>query len=245
MSTWPDKPLIRIIRGAEYEEPIDGSLAVREDPGGEYFLVSGPRAKNTVDPTCTLTDSIDEWEEVTFVPTAHLKELKEAWHGDGEYTPTGLKTLGDAMGPVLSCLPDDEPGALDQAVTRVKDIGGRMIDAKSTQEERLSLLLDALASVQSAARKTAPLTMVARICADWVQADKEEVVAVEQMRSRARSMPEVIGSDPARFLVLAGIVGETASMLGDGHPSVSGELINAGTYALAWAAQTIEEEEDK
>ena len=197
MSTWPDKPLIRIIRGAEYEEPIDGSLAVREDPGGEYFLVSGPRAKNTVDPTCTLTDSIDEWEEVTFVPTAHLKELKEAWHGDGEYTPTGLKTLGDAMGPVLSCLPDDEPGALDQAVTRVKDIGGRMIDAKSTQEERLSLLLDALASVQSAARKTAPLTMVARICADWANLENPRRDSLEHERGpRCFPTQEASSSSP-------------------------------------------------
>lgn len=243
MTNWPDKPLIRIIRGTEYEEPIDGSLAVREDPGGEYFLVSGPSAKNTVDPTCTLTDSIDEWEEVTFVPTAHLKELKEAWHGDGEYTPTGLKTLGDAMGPVLSCLPDDEPGALDRAVTRVKDIGGPMIDADTLTADRLSLLLDALASVQSAARKTAPLTMVARICADWIQADNPEKVALEQMRSRASSIPEVVDSDPARFIVLAGYIGDAANMLSNAHLDVSGQLTNAGTYALAWSAQIIEEED--
>lgn len=236
---WPTVPLIRVIRGYDLGELKENMIAARADDSGNYI---GARCVFTREAD---RDSIDEWEEVTAVPTAALKELRKAWHGDGEYTPVGLKTLGDAMDPILSCLPADEPGALDQAVTRVKDIGGRMIDAKSTQEERLSLLLDALASVQSAARKTAPLTMVARICADWVQADKEEVVAVEQMRSRARSMPEVIGSDPARFLVLAGIVGETASMLGDGHPSVSGELINAGTYALAWAAQTIEEEEDK
>lgn len=237
MSTWPDKPLIRIIRGAEYEEPIDGSLAVREDPGGEYFLVSGPRAKNTVDPTCTLTDSIDEWEEVTFVPTAHLKELKEAWHGDGEYTPTGLKTLGDAMGPVLSCLPDDEPGALDQAVTRVKDIGGRMIDAKSTQEERLSLLLDALASVQSAARKTAPLTMVARICADWANLENPRRDSLEAVRERTKVL-----SDPGSFIVLSALVGDVTTALCDDF-SPRHDLIDAGAYALAWAAQTIEEED--
>lgn len=237
MSTWPDKPLIRIIRGAEYEEPIDGSLAVREDPGGEYFLVSGPRAKNTVDPTCTLTDSIDEWEEVTFVPTAHLKELKEAWHGDGEYTPTGLKTLGDAMGPVLSCLPDDEPGALDQAVTRVKDIGGRMIDAKSTQEERLSLLLDALASVQSAARKTAPLTMVARICADWANLKNPRRDSLEAARERTKVL-----SDPGSFIVLSALVGDVTTALCDDF-SPRHDLIDAGAYALAWAAQTIEEED--
>lgn len=239
MSTWPDKPLIRIIRGAEYEEPIDGSLAVREDPGGEYFLVSGPRAKNTVDPTCTLTDSIDEWEEVTFVPTAHLKELKEAWHGDGEYTPTGLKTLGDAMGPVLSCLPDDEPGALDQAVTRVKDIGGRMIDAKSTQEERLSLLLDALATVQSAARKTAPLTMVARICADWASLENPHSDGLAAIRSRAEGNPV-----RADFIVLSSFIGDISKSLDDGmSDGPRGDLIEMGWYALAWAAQTIEEED--
>lgn len=239
MSTWPDKPLIRIIRGAEYEEPIDGSLAVREDPGGEYFLVSGPRAKNTVDPTCTLTDSIDEWEEVTFVPTAHLKELKEAWHGDGEYTPTGLKTLGDAMGPVLSCLPDDEPGALDQAVTRVKDIGGRMIDAKSTQEERLSLLLDALASVQSAARKTAPLTMVTRICADWANVEEPYCDALREIAGRAESDPTRID-----FVGLAGFVGDIAASLDDGtNGGPRNDLLEMGHYALAWAAEIIEEED--
>lgn len=237
MSTWPDKPLIRIIRGAEYEEPIDGSLAVREDPGGEYFLVSGPRAKNTVDPTCTLTDSIDEWEEVTFVPTAHLKELKEAWHGDGEYTPTGLKTLGDAVDPILSCLPDDEPGALDRAVTRVKDIGGRMIDAKSTQEERLSLLLDALASVQSAARKTAPLTMVARICADWANLENPRRDSLEAARERTKVL-----SDPGSFIVLSTLVGDVTTALCDDF-SPRHDLIDAGAYALAWAAQTIEEED--
>ena len=237
MSTWPDKPLIRIIRGAEYEEPIDGSLAVREDPGGEYFLVSGPRAKNTVDPTCTLTDSIDEWEEVTFVPTAHLKELKEAWHGDGEYTPTGLKTLGDAMGPVLSCLPDDEPGALDQAVTRVKDIGGRMIDAKSTQEDRLSLLLAALASLQSAARKTAPLTMVARSCADWANLENPRRDSLEAARERTKVL-----SDPGSFIVLSALVGDVTTALCDDF-SPRHDLIDAGAYALAWAAQTIEEED--
>lgn len=81
MLTWPDKPFIRIIRGREYEEPIDGSLAVREDPGGEYLLVSGPRAKKTVDPVCTRTDSIDDWEEVTAVPSASLKRLRDEFRG--------------------------------------------------------------------------------------------------------------------------------------------------------------------
>lgn len=242
-NNWPTAPLIRVIHGEEDAFPVRNTLATRDGDG--YIVASGARAGNSISRDYE-TDHIFEWEEVTAVPTAALEEFKAAWKGFGMYDPDGSQRVTDAITSVLSCLPADKPSALDRAVTRVKDIAGApMVDAETLPAERLSLLMDALASVQSAARKTAPLTMVARICADWVQADKEEVVAVEQMRSRARSMPEVIGSDPARFLVLAGIVGETASMLGDGHPSVSGELINAGTYALAWAAQTIEEEEDK
>ena len=236
MTNWPNKPLIRVVRGREYDETVRDALAARTG-SGNYLLATGPRAGNSILRRVP-SDDIDEWEEVTAVPTAALKRLR-----DERGRETSLHNLRAAIDDVLECLPDDEPSALDRAVTRVKDAGGPMVDAETLPAERLSLLLDALASVQSAARKAIPLTMVARICADWVQADKEEVVAVEQMRSRARSMPEVIGSDPAKFLVLAGIVGETASILGDGHPSVSGELINAGTYALAWAAQIIEEED--
>nr|DAX70060.1 MAG TPA: hypothetical protein [Caudoviricetes sp.] len=242
MTNWPTAQFIRIILGKVDGREIANEIAFRRASGAytmisrEYACVSATEGSHE--------DSIDEWEELTAVPTAALEEFKAAWKGFGMYDPDDSQRVTDAITTILSYLPANKLSALDRAVTRVKDIAGvRMIDAETLPAERLSLLLDALASVQSAARKTTPLTMVARICADWVQADKEEVVAVEQMRSRARSMPEVIGSDPARFLVLAGIVGETASMLGDGHPSVSGELINAGTYALAWAAQTIEEED--
>lgn len=81
MITWPGKPIIRIIRGREYGKPIDGSLAVLEDSGGGYLLVSGTRAKNTVNPACTWTDSIDDWEEVTAVPSASLKRLRDEFKG--------------------------------------------------------------------------------------------------------------------------------------------------------------------
>lgn len=232
MSTWPDKPLIRIIRGTISEKPLINEIARKTEKGN--FAVANRLCVKDYD-----GDSIDAWEEVTAVPTAALKHLRHVFLG----VELPLTQFA-AIQQVVSHLSANKPSALDRAVTRVKDVADTpMVDAETLPAECLSLLLDALASVQSAARKTSPLTMVTRICADWVQANKEEVVAVEQMRSRARSMPEVIGSDPAKFLVLAGIVGETASMLGDGHPSVSGELINAGTYALAWAAQIIEEED--
>lgn len=236
-NNWPTVPLIRVIRGRDLGELKENMIAARVDESGNYI---GARCAFTREAD---RDSIDEWEEVTPVPTAALEELEKAWHGDGEYTPTGLKTLGDAVAPILACLPADKPSALDRAVTRVKDAGGPMIDADSLPADRLSLLLDALASVQRAAHKTAPLTMVARICADWVQADNPEKIALEQMRSRAASIPEVVGSDPARFIVLAGYIGDAANMLSNAHLDVSGQLTNAGTYALAWAAEIIKEED--
>ena len=231
-NNWPTAPLIRVIRGRDLGELKENMIAARVDDSGNYI---GARCVFTREAD---RDSIDEWEEVTAVPTAALEELKKAWHGDGEYTPKGLRTLGDAVTPILACLPDDKPSALDRAVTRVKDIEGvRMIDAKSTQEERLSLLLDALASVQSAARKTAPLTMVARICADWANLENQRRDSLETARERTKVL-----SDPGSFIVLSALVGDVTTALCDNF-SPRHDLIDVAAYALAWAAQTIEEED--
>lgn len=242
MTNWPDKPLIRIIKGNERDLEVRDAIAVATDidrSEGDYYMLSGPRAGRTIIRACT-ADFIDEWEEVTAVPTAALEELKKAWRGDGEYTPKGLKTLGDAMDPVLSCLPADKPSALDRAVTRVKDIkGGRMIDADSTQEERLALLLDALASVQGAAHKTAPLAMVARICADWANLENPRRDSLEAARERTEAL-----SDPGSFIVLSALVGDVTTALCENF-SPRHDLIDAGAYALAWAVQIIEEEDGR
>lgn len=236
MTNWPTAPLIRIIHGEEDAYPIYNTLATRD--GDSYIAASGSRAGNSISRDYE-TDHIFAWEEVAVVPTAALEELKKAWHGDGEYTPAGLKTLGDAVGPILSHLPADKPSALDRAVTRVKDAGGRMIDAESTQEERLSLLLDALASVQSAARKAAPLTMVARICADWADFENPRRDSLEAARERTKVL-----SDPGSFIVLSALVGDVTTALCDNF-SPRHDLIDVAAYALAWAVQTIEEEEDR
>jgi hypothetical protein len=187
-------------------------------------------------------DSIDEWEEVTLIPTSALEALGETWKGFGMYTPGDSQRITDAIATVLDCLPADKPSALDRAVTRVKDIkGDRMIDADSTQEERLSLLLDALASVQGATRKTAPLTMVTRICADWANVENPYSDALSEINSRAEHNPV-----RADFIVLSFFIGDIATSLDDGmSDGPRGDLIEMGWYALAWAAQTIEEEEDR
>jgi hypothetical protein len=228
-SNWPVAPLIRIIKGSIHGSPIDGKFAVRAPHGGygidTHFLPQGYFGAR-----------IDEWEEVTPVPTAALKRLQDAFRGIDV-----IESLEPPLLEVLSHLPASKPSALDRAVTRVKDIGGRMIDADSTQEERLSLLLDALASVQSAARKATPLTMVARICADWANLENPHSDALAEIKSRAEGNPV-----RADFIVLSFFIGDIATSLDDGmSDGPRGDLIEMGWYALAWAAQTIEEEEEK
>lgn len=152
MTNWPTAPLIRIIKGASAGESLAGVVAVKSSDFGSYCGSGVHIAKGRID------DDIDEWEDMTAVPTAALEELKKAWHGDGEYTPTGFKTLGDAVGPILSCLPADKPSALDRAVTRVKEAEVETLHfAKFAPEGRLAIRLSDLATLQASTDKMSTL----------------------------------------------------------------------------------------
>lgn len=233
MTNWPTAPLIRINKGSIHGAPIDGKLAVRTPHGGygidTHFLPQGYFGAR-----------IDEWEEVTAVPTAALEELKKAWHGDGEYTPAGLKTLGDAVDPILSHLPDDEPGALDRAVTRVKEtktVAPRLSDFDP--EGRLALLLGDLATLQAATHQVPPLISIVRVCTEWVDLIAPGADALSEVKARAESDPDWGG-----FTIMASLAGDIAAGIDDG---MSGgpmkDLLAIAQYALAWAAQIIEEED--
>ena len=60
---WPDVDLIRIIRGTENGDRIDGSLAHRIGSQRRFLLLDGPKAGTGVLPTFD-GDAIFEWEEV-------------------------------------------------------------------------------------------------------------------------------------------------------------------------------------
>ena len=226
MANWPTAPLIRVIRGEISGKPIANKIAAKTERGN--FAVANRLCMNNYD-----GDSIDEWEEVTAVPTAALKRLQDAFRGVDM-----TSTLVAALQEVLSHLPADKPSPLDRAVTRVKNVeGAPMVDAETLPEERLSLLLDALASVQSATRKTAPLAMVARICADWADLENPRRDSLEAARERTKVL-----SDPGSFIVLSALVGDVTTALCDNF-SPRHDLIDAGAYALAWAAQIIKEED--
>ena len=228
MLTWPDKPLIRIIRGREYEEPIDGSLAVREDPGGEYLLVSGPRAKNAVDPVCTRTDSIDDWEEVTVVPSASLKRLRDEFRG-ASISERRLAALRE----VTSSLKQPAPSPLDQAAARVRNLleGPRtLLDTSS--ERYLSQLLGSLSTLQEVEHEPGPseeevLATIVRICVLWVAeiappwsryGEQGEAGILAEVQARVESDPAVGG-----YLTMTALVGEAAARIDEARESEEGQ----------------------
>ncbi len=225
MTNWPDKPLIRIIRGEINGKPIVNKIATRTEGGN--FAIANRLCVNNHD-----GDSISEWEEVTAVPTAALKRLQDEFRGVDV-----IKSLEPPLLEVLSYLPADKPTALDRAVTRVKDAGGPMISGGDSSENRLSLLFDALASIAVATNKAAPLAMVARICVDWANLENPRRDSLEAARERTKVL-----SDPGSFIVLSTLVGDVTTALCDNF-SPRHDLIDVATYALEWAAHIIEEED--
>lgn len=63
---WPDADFIRIIRGTEDGDRIDGSLAFRINSLYRFSLLDGPKAGSCVLPSYD-GDAIYEWEEVVAV----------------------------------------------------------------------------------------------------------------------------------------------------------------------------------
>lgn len=226
MTNWPDKPLIRIIKGYDSGRLREDVIAFRYGGGSNY---RGPDCCIIKD---NLRDRIDAWEEVTAVPTAALKRLRDAFRGIDV-----IESLEPPLLEVLACLTADKPTALDRAVTRVKDAGGPMISGGDSSENRLSLLFDALASIAVATNKAAPLAVVARICVDWANLENPRRDSLVDARERTKVL-----SDPGSFIVLSTLVGDVTTALCDNF-SPHHDLIDVATYALEWAAHIIEEED--
>lgn len=235
MTNWPDKPLICVLDGEVNEDGVADELAYRFGDGA-YTLISEEHMDQTI-VRDAYGDVIVKWEEVTAVPTAALEEFKAAWKGFGMYDPDDSQRVTDAITTILSYLPADNPSPLDRAVTRVLDAGGPMVTEGDPKDNRLSLLFDALASVAVATNKAAPLAIVARICVDWANVEDQRGDSLEVMRRRV----EVL-SESENFIVLSALVADVINALCE-NLSPRHELIDAGTCALAWVAQIIEEED--
>lgn len=238
MSTWPDKPLIRVVRGREYDEPVRDVLATRSGDD-EYLLATGPRAGNSILRKAS-SDDIDEWEEVTAVPTAALKRLQDAFRGVDM-----ISTLVAAIQDVTSHLPADKPSALDRAVTRVKDADARFLHRSHTPPERLAILLDEIASVLDKRTRKDSLHFVTRLCIEWANDIQPAVDALKRAKQMAEGEEQAWHpeSDEERYRGMAICAGQVSAGMGDTDTGLREAMCLAAGRALAWSAQIIEEED--
>ena len=228
MTSWPDKPLIRIIRGEISGKPIINKIAARTEKGN--FAIANRLCVKDYG-----GDRIDEWKEVTPVPTAALKHLRHVFLG----VELPLTQFA-AIQQVVSHLSADKPSALDQAVTRVKEtktVAPRLADFDP--EGRLALLLGDLATLQAATHQVPPLISIVRVCTEWVDLIAPGGDALSEVKARAESDPEWGG-----FTIMASFAGDIAVGIDEGmSDGPMNDLLAIAQYALAWAAQIIEEED--
>ena len=224
MTNCTNKPLIRIAKGSIHGRPLDGKVAVRS-PSGGYGIDTHclPRGYSGA--------CIDEWGDTTPVPTAALQRLQDAFRGVAV-----TKSLEPSLLEVLSYLSANKPSALEWAVVRVKDAGGPMISGGDSSKNRLSLLFDTLASIAVATNKAHTLVTFARICVDWANVEGKRNDSLEAVRRKAYALS--ISHD---FITLSTLVADVITAMGE-NLSPYRDLIAAAAYALAWAAQIIEEE---
>lgn len=229
MTAWPDKPFIRIIRGTEYGEPIQGSLAIREEPESRYLLVSGPRVNNSVDPVCTRTDAIDEWEEVVPVPAADLERLRDEFRGStlSERPLSALLQVTSHVKPPAASPP------LDRAVDLVEILlSGSMTLSDTSCEGYLALLLDAISDFQGLERgpanpeKELALARIVRLSVEWIaetrssgnsDARREVLEALDETLGRVESDPAVGG-----FAAMASHAGDAAARVDEARETAEG-----------------------
>ena len=254
MTAWPDKPFIRIIRGTEYGEPIHGSLAIREESEGRYLLVSGPHVNNSVDPVCTRTDTIDEWEDVVPCPASDLERLRDEFRG----SVLSERRLS-ALLQVTSYVKPSTASPLDQAVYQVEtSLSASMTLSDTSSEEYLALLLGAISDFQdlemgpASPEKGQALARIVRLSVEWIaatvspgsaNAGREALRALSEVKARVESDPAVGG-----FPALAALAGDAAARIDEARESEEGRrrlaeglaepVLTIAHYALAQMARS-------
>lgn len=231
MTKWPDKSLIRIIKGYDSGKLREDIIAFKCKGGNSYrgdncHIVRGyPR------------DSIDEWEEVTAVPTAALKRLQGAFRGI--YV---IESLEPPLLEVLSHLPADKPNALDRAAALARKLKGPRVTPDDTTSRRLAILLEAISFTHASPSKVDELTEIARTCADWLYIMNPNHVGLDDIETSAKEIDRIPDDEENRYMSLTYRFAQAATLIGEGDHGGQ-EIMELGAYALAWAAQIIEEED--
>lgn len=224
---WPVGPIIRVRRATAFGgRHIRDAYAIR-DAGGDY-LVDGVTLLRDAG------DRIYEWEEVTAVPTAALKRLRDVFLG----VELPLTQFA-AIQQVVSYLPADKPSALDQAVTDAKNAGAQGIQEEFSLNDRIALLLAAVNRVHVGEDRRYRLAWLVRLAYTWADLEDPSKDALQSICNRAGTEMGRCGGDLATLARQAGDVAARASEKRSLRPA----LIAIGARALAWAAEIIEEED--
>lgn len=239
MTKWPDKPLILIKKGRESRLEVRDTVAVATDidcKGEDYYLLNGSRAGCTIVRSCSI-DDIDAWEEVTAVPTAALKRLQDAFWGI--YV---IESLEPPLLEVLSYLSANKPSALDRAAALARELKGPRVTPDDTTSRRLAILLEAISFTHASPSKEVELTEIARTCADWLYIMNPNRVGLDDIETSAREIDRIPDDEEKRYMSLTYRFAQAATLIGEGDHGGQ-EIMELGAYALAWAAQIIEEED--
>jgi len=231
MANWPDKSLIRIIKGYDSGRLREDIIAFKCKGGNSY------RGDNFHIVRGYLRDSIDEWEEVTAVPTAALKRLQDAFRGI--YV---IESLEPPLLEVLSHLPADKPNALDRAAALARKLKGPRVTPDDTTSRRLAILLEAISFTHASSSKVDELTEIARTCADWLYIMNPNRVGLYDIETSAREIDRIPDDEEKRYMSLTYRFAQAATLIGEGDHGGQ-EIMKLGAYALAWAAEIIKEEE--
>ena len=230
MTNWPTAPLIRIIKGSIHGSPIDGKFAVRAPSGGygidTHFLPQGYFGVR-----------IDKWEDMTPVPTAALKRLQDTFRGIDV-----IESLEPPLLEVLSYLPGDKPSPLDRAAALARELKGPRVTPDDTTSRRLAILLEAISFTHASPCKEVELTEIARTCADWLYIMNPNRVGLDDIETSAREIDRIPDDEEKRYMSLTYRFAQAATLIGEGDHGGQ-EIMELGAYALAWAAQIIEEED--
>lgn len=230
MTDWPTAPLICIKRGLKIQEEIRDELAIR-NTNGSYMT-----QKHTLYSTGAY-NVIDEWEDVTPVPTAALKHLQQEFRGIDV-----IESLEPPLLEVLSCLPADKPTALDRAAALARELKGPRVTPDDTTSRRLAILLEAISFTHASPCKEVELTEIARTCADWLYIVNPNRVGLDDIETSAREIDRIPDDEEKRYMSLTYRFAQAATLIGEGDHGGQ-EIMELGAYALAWAAQIIEEED--
>lgn len=230
MTNWPTAPLIRIIKGKSEGKAISAQIAVRTE-GGNYTIGNRICLKDYSH------DRINEWEEVTAVPTAALKRLQDALRGVDM-----VSSLVAAVQDVTSHLPADKPNALDRAAALARKLKGPRVTPDDTTSRRLAILLEAISFTHASPSKVDELTEIARTCADWLYIMNPNHVGLDDIKTSAKEIDRIPDDEENRYMSLTYRFAQAATLIGEGDHGGQ-EIMELGAYALAWAAQIIDDED--